>query len=87
MSYHNNPTVNDLVLSIINDGDGSMCGMTYKQRCAAADTGIGEFRAAARDYSEYRTKHFEQPKATRQEILDAATCLQEYYRRHNLESK
>jgi hypothetical protein len=82
MSYHTNHSVNDIVLSVINDGNGSMCGMSYEQRCAAADTGILEFRAAAKQYSDYRHKHFEQPRANRQEIIDAATCLQEYYRKH-----
>lgn len=86
MSYHTDPRTNDIVLSVINDGDGSMCGMTYKQRCDAAEFGLAQFRAAAKAYADFSVTHFAQRPASRQQILDAATCLQEYYRRHMAES-
>ena len=86
MTYHADYRTNDIVLSVINDGDGTMCGMNYKQRCAAAEFGLGQFRAAAKAYSDYSARVFEQAPATRRQILDAATCLQEYYRRHMAES-
>ncbi len=83
--YSNNPAINDTALSIINDGDGKLCGMTYAQRCAAADVGIAQFRIACSRYSAYRAEYFESRTLTRQEIIEAATIIQEYYREHNKE--
>lgn len=79
--YHDNPAINSTVLSIINDGDGSQCGMTYKQRCEAAEHGIFKFRAACVKYSAWRTRHDERA-LTPEEIIQAAILLQLYYRQH-----
>lgn len=79
--YHTNPAINDTILSIINDGEGTQCGMTYKQRCAAAEYGLLEFRVACRVYSDWRKRH-EARGLTRQEIIEAAEYLQHYYRQH-----
>lgn len=86
MGYHADYRTNDIVLCIINDGDGSMCGMNYLQRCDAAEYGLAKFRAAAKAYSDFSAKKFKQAPATHRQIIDAATCLQEYYRRHMAES-
>lgn len=75
--YHQDPVINDLMLTIINDGDGSQCGMNYAQRCAAADTGIFYYRAACREYNRH---------ASREQIIEAATRIQAYYREHVKES-
>ena len=79
--YSENPVVNDLVLTIINDGNGSQCGMDYARRCVAADTGIREFRAACVEYGAVRTKSGSSAPS-RTDILEAATILQSYYREH-----
>lgn len=86
MSYHPDPRTNDIILAVINDGDGTMCGLNYRQRCAAAEFGLAKFRVAAKAYADYSVKVFEQSPATRRQVLDAASCLQEYYRRHMAES-
>ena len=87
MIYSQNHTVEDLVLTIINDGDGSQCGMTYAQRCAAADNGIAEFRQACRRYGTYRVRHYEAPMFPKHsELIEAADILQAYYREHAKES-
>lgn len=80
--YSTYPAVNDIVLTIINDGNGSECGMTYSERVAAAETGIGDYRIACAKYNQRRLEVYEMPKATRQQVLEAATLVQEYYRRH-----
>ena len=82
MSYHVNPVINDLVLAVINDGNGSECGMTYDERCKMAEFGILYYRAACKRYSERRVKVYEVRKATRAEIIEAASIIQEYYRQH-----
>ena len=84
--YSQNPVVNDLVLTIINDGNGSQCGMDYKSRCAAADTGIWEFRADCRAYGRQRSKSGSS-SPSRTDIIEAATILQNYYRDHMKEQE
>jgi hypothetical protein len=79
MSYHQDPVVNDLVLTIINDGDGSQCGRSYQQRCNAAENGIFEFRYACREYGRQRSRSGSS-RPTREQVLIAADILQSYYR-------
>ena len=86
MSYSQNHTVEDLVLTIINDGNGSQCGMSYPQRCAAAESGIFEFRAACRAYGRYRHRVYGSSIPDRLEVIEAADILQAYYREHAKES-
>lgn len=80
--YHADSAINDIVLTLINDDNGSECGMTYQQRVAAAETGIGDYRIACAKYNERRASVYEMPKATRHQVIHAATLVQEYYRRH-----
>ena len=83
MSYHENAAINDAVLTIINDGDGSQCeGFNYARRKAAAEFGLFEYRAAVRAYSRYRHMHYGSRHLTRPEVIEAASYLQEYYREH-----
>jgi hypothetical protein len=82
MSYHDNHAINDTVLTIINDGKGDQCGMSYQDRCAAADTGILQFRAACRAYSRYRHANYGSRHLTSAEVTEAASFLQNYYREH-----
>ena len=82
----NSTAITDTVLSIINDGDGTLCGLTYTQRCHHAAFGLAEYRAACRTYSDYRQQHGER-KLTRQEIIEAASQVQDYYVNHMRERK
>ena len=84
--YHENPAINDAMLTIINDGAGDQCGMTYKQRCESAENGIFEFRAAVRAYSRYRYRVYGSRHLTHDEVLEAATRIQQYYRDHMAEA-
>lgn len=86
MSYSADPVINDLVLTIINDGNGAQCGRTYEQRCAAAENGIFEYSYMCREYSRQRNRAGSS-RATREQILAAATILQEYYREHMAENE
>lgn len=74
--------VEDCVLSVINDGDGSLCGMTYAQRCAAADTGIFQYRAACQRYGQAT---YPGGDWHRVDTINAATRVQAYYRQHTAE--
>ena len=80
--YHDNPAINDTLLSIINDGNGDVCGMSYQQRRDASENGILQYRAACREYSKYRHKVHGSRHLTRLEIIEAADFLQNYYRVH-----
>lgn len=76
--------VQDAVLTIINDGNGSLCGMDYKARCAAADTGIAQYRLAVALYSLWKQAHGGQ-RLTKLNQIKAASEIQDYYRNHNKE--
>lgn len=84
MSYHEDPRVNDIMLSIINDGDGSQCGgFDYAQRCAAGRShDLFKFRWAAREYDRYAHRTYGTPHATREQTVLAGNLLLEYYQRH-----
>jgi hypothetical protein len=86
--YSEDPIVNDIVLTIINDGNGEMCGMTYADRQAAArrdGCGRYQFEAAARRYVRYWNRNFrdddERPrKISRAQQLQVGEILVDYYR-------
>src|SRR5262245_56230368 len=81
--YSENHAVNDTCLTIINDGDGEMCGYTYEQRKNAARRhGLFEFRHMCRNYSRYRHRVFESRHLTRVEVIEAASILFHYYEEH-----
>ena len=84
MSYHDDPTINDTLLSVINDGNGEMCGFTYQERveCARQTANIQQFRLMARNYSSYRNKHFGSSHLTRHEWVEAGNFLSKYYMEH-----
>lgn len=79
------PATNDIVLIVINDGNGSQCGMTYPQRVAAAESGIEQYRAACKKANEWRIRH-DCPSASQKDIIDAASEVQDYYRNHVAEN-
>lgn len=66
------------VLTIINDGDGSLCGLTYKQRCELSEYGLAAYCTAVARVS---------PKLSRRQQRVAAEEIQTYYRDHVEEVK
>jgi hypothetical protein len=82
----NTAAITDTVLSIVNDGDGTICGLTYAQRCQDAEFGLIHYRAACKKYSDYRQQQGER-KLTRQELIEAAAQVQDYYDNHMRERK
>ena len=77
--YHENHKINDIVLTVINDGNGSQCGMDYGQRCTAAsksEYGVYQYEKACKQYM---------PTATPGELESAARLLQAYYLEHMAE--
>ncbi len=82
--YSNDPLVNDIVLSVINDGNGDQCGTDYAKR---VDLGrqivnLYQFRAMAREYGRYAKKRFGSPIPTRAQWVEAGNLLSEYYEEH-----
>jgi hypothetical protein len=73
MSYSNNHKVEDVVLTVINDGDGTQCGMSYKQRCQVAQYGLLDYQVACTRYN---------PTLSRKEAREAACLIQTYYQEH-----
>lgn len=80
--YHEDPVINDIMLTIINDGDGSECGMTYKQRCDAAEHGLMLYIDACIKYDRKRKNVYGSPAARAIQIRGAAERIQAYYREH-----
>ena len=71
--YHENHAINDAVLTIINDGNGSQCGLTYDQRCKLAAYGLLEYVNAAKHYN---------PRLKRGEARIVGELVQAYYQEH-----
>lgn len=61
------------VLAIINDGDGSLCGLNYKQRCELAEFGLFDYCVAVKRFD---------PSLKRTQIRKAGELIQVYYRNH-----
>ena len=79
--YSENHVINDVVLTVINDGDGTQCGMTYAQRCAAATGPLDPYVNAAGTYGDTLS-----PPAGLFECLDAAYIIRDYYVDHSADS-
>lgn len=58
---------NDIVLTLVNDGDGSQCGLDYDARRTAS---LARIRIACRHYL---------PTASNADIDDAAILVKAYY--------
>jgi hypothetical protein len=87
MAYSEDHAVNDIVLAVINDGNGSMCGLTYQHRCdivrrQAGPVAMMQFRNACRRYSQYSRLRFETPCVPHEKVNAAAQLVLEYYRQH-----
>src|SRR5262245_45402970 len=88
--YHDDPKVNDIVLTIINDGNGEMCGgLDYEGRKAAGRSNdLFAFHKAAKVYGQvYGPKVFESTRATLAQVRKAAEILLAYYVEHVKECK
>jgi hypothetical protein len=86
VSYHENPAINDTVLTVINDGNGEQCGYSYEMRKDAARESdgrgdIAKFRHMARNYGRYR-KRYGTRNLTREEWVIAGDILLKYYVNH-----
>lgn len=71
--YSTNHNVENAVLTVINDGDGSQCGMDYKERCRVAEFGLADFYTACKRYN---------PELSKKEAREGAELLQSYYQEH-----
>jgi len=82
--FSDNHIVNDLVLCVINDGNGSECGISYEQRCQAAMgfRSILSMRQAARECGHYQHKVYGTSVPTRKELVEAGNILANYYDEH-----
>lgn len=77
MSYHPIHAVNDVILTVINDGTGSQCGFDYEARMRQADVGVFAYRAMVRQCAAAIHRPL-----TRAEVIEAGDILQTYYRQH-----
>jgi hypothetical protein len=80
MGYHDDPAINDALLTVINDGNGSQCGLTYEDRkqlgaeYAVRPAGVlRDFKRAARRYRR---------DLTPSQATAAARFLADYYVQH-----
>lgn len=84
-NYDFEHAVTDIELTVINDGDGSQCGYSYDDRCAAAlfpgSPNQYVFLNAARNYDHVRQRAGAAP-ASEAAIQEAARRLTAYYVEH-----
>ena len=83
--YSPDSIVNDLVLTIVNDGNGTECGMSYAARRLAVklQDGVFQFRRACEHYNKRRVSVYEcSESATAHQINSAADILRAYYVDH-----
>jgi len=82
MTFHIDPVVDDIVTTIVNDGNGDQCGLTYDNRCRAAKANLYiEFRWSVRNYARRRMA-LGHGYPNREQIIDAADTVMAYYRQH-----
>ena len=80
--YHDNPVLNNIILTIINDGNGSECGTTYDDRIKfAGNYDTASFYAMTRHCAERYGD-----RLTAQQVGDAAMIVYSYYVNHNTEN-
>ncbi len=77
--YHDNPNIDNVVLAVINDSNGGLCGMTYEERCQSIRdlTSVVRLRKAARECA-HRLGFI----PTRFEWIEAGDILSDYYQEH-----
>lgn len=92
MSYHKDPRVSDAVLVVVNDGDGTQCGLTYKDRLALYmpqakphALRLAEYRRAVRRWDTHRLRRYGLETGgplSGPQVQAAAVCLESYYSQH-----
>lgn len=87
MSYHDDPQVNEIILTVINDGNGNQCGADYSERCriaqhAEVDSARYRFRGIARAYDRYSHRVYGHPLRTLKQTSEAGDYLAKYYAEH-----
>ena len=88
MSYSDDPIINEIVLVVVNDGNGKQCGMTYQQRCDAAENGLADYVNACLRFDRQRVADGGAPAVKRAiQVRGAAEIIQAYYRQHVAEVK
>lgn len=81
-------TGNKLALTVINDNDGSICGMTYARRCEVVgynpSYALIEYLTACRKAADWIARHSDDAPRRRpmREVLAAAREVREYYLNH-----
>lgn len=80
MGYHSDARINDAVLTIINDGDGSQCGMDYAARKRAGRDG-GRIMPFTNAVLHYR-RDLQLSAAGLRDAAEAARILMDYYVTH-----
>jgi hypothetical protein len=75
-------TVQDIVETIVNDGNGDMCGYTYQERLTM---GRRELRRACANYASRRVRMFECERASAAQLDAAVEELWLYYLQHKRE--
>jgi hypothetical protein len=89
MAYTGNPKTDRVLLVVINDGDGSQCGKSYKERVKMARKenpthvydGRGAWNALFR-YAARRELRIDYPDLTDEDIRTGAIFLRQYYLDH-----
>lgn len=75
--------INNIVLSVINDGDGSSCGVNYAKRVKAARChDLAQFRIMARRYNNFAVREYGSKIATSKEVIEAGEQIFKYYENH-----
>lgn len=65
--------IDHAILAIINDGNGSLCGLNYARRCELSEYGLVDYCQAVKQFD---------PTLTRKQNRKAGELIQEYYRNH-----
>jgi len=83
LSKQDKHRVHEIVLTIVNDGNGDQCGYTYRQRRELADTGLYAYRHMVRNYLRHSWREYGTPRPVDRRVrFIAADEIQAYYRRH-----
>ena len=81
-NYHQNPKIHEVMLVIINDGNGDQCGFCYDERrewAFGSTVNIVKSRMAVRNACIWDRQHGGHLLLDRPEIIEAACALRDYY--------
>lgn len=85
--FSKDPIINDIVLTIVNDGNGKQCGASYEKRLeyATRHKPYLAFRAIAREYGRRAFRSYGTAHPTLQQTSQAGNILADYYAQHLME--